>query len=242
MNDSVFTIIHDLKNPVNNVKLSIYLLEEELEQMPGKRLRKLLGMLRTSCRDAELLIQQLMEAAVIEDRPPLARLRPTDMGEYLRSVSEHYSDLAALQGVTFHWHPPEMALLAWVDTASFSRVIHNLFENALKFTQSSESIQLAVERQDGVVQITVEDSGVGIPAAAIPVLFDKFTPASRPGLHGEKSHGLGLFIVKQLVALNLGSIEVYSEVGEGTRFVIRLPRLEEVQLPPEDPLQGMWGG
>jgi signal transduction histidine kinase len=77
--------------------------------------------------------------------------------------------------------------------------------------------------QGGFLQIELSDTGIGIPSDQIPSLFDKFTEAKREGLHGETTTGLGLSITKQIIELHDGVITVFSTVGKGTTFTIKLP-------------------
>ncbi|RYE03475.1 MAG: ATP-binding protein, partial [Rickettsiaceae bacterium] len=76
------------------------------------------------------------------------------------------------------------------------------------------------------VRLQVQDSGIGIPAALLPVLFERFTPARRPGLRGEPTNGLGLLLCKTIVEWHQGTITVASTEGVGTTFTVEIPQAE----------------
>jgi two-component system sensor histidine kinase VicK len=115
---------------------------------------------------------------------------------------------------------PAYALL---NKEKFTRVIDNLVSNAVKF--SNERVDVRLAQADKQIVIEVQDYGLGIPAAMLPDIFTRFTKAGRAGLHGEKSTGLGLSIVRQIVESHKGTIEVESTEGKGSVFVVKLPVL-----------------
>jgi len=110
------------------------------------------------------------------------------------------------------------------DEITLMQVIHNLISNANKFTYEGGTVTIALLEREKSVLITVHDDGIGIPKDLQPMLFDKFTPARRPGLRGEETIGLGLSIVKNIVELHEGRIWVDSEENKGSTFYIELPK------------------
>ena len=102
-----------------------------------------------------------------------------------------------------------------------TQVINNLLSNAIKFTPNNGQVQVILEQGSrGDVRLLVRDTGIGIPKDSIPKLFDKFTSVSKAGTAGEKSTGLGMSITKTLVERMEGEIQVESEIGKGTTFII----------------------
>lgn len=103
-------------------------------------------------------------------------------------------------------------------------IINNLASNARKFTPQGNEIRLSLSETDISILITVADTGIGIPLALQPFLFEKHGPARRTGLNGEKSVGLGLSICKNLVDLLRGNLWFESEEGKGSTFFLELPK------------------
>ena len=109
------------------------------------------------------------------------------------------------------------------DWIKVSQILTNLISNAIKFTAPGGQITVTVTPEPGGVAVRVADSGLGIPAAELPHLFEQFRQVHTHGTADERGSGLGLAIVRQLVELHGGSIEVASVVGQGSVFSVFLP-------------------
>jgi signal transduction histidine kinase len=109
------------------------------------------------------------------------------------------------------------------DRPKLRRVIVNLLSNALKFTPKGGRVSVRVEQSDAEMRVSIVDTGVGIAATDIPLLFDKYEQARHRATRGEKGTGLGLYITRQLVELHGSRIHVASEVGRGSTFSFTLP-------------------
>jgi two-component system sensor histidine kinase VicK len=110
------------------------------------------------------------------------------------------------------------------DDVKFFQVINNIISNAIKFTDDKGKITIEVTDCESRFSVSVKDNGIGIPEYLQPHLFKKNTPAGRPGLRGESSIGMGLYIVSKLVDLMKGSITFESEENKGTTFMVEFPK------------------
>jgi signal transduction histidine kinase len=149
-----------------------------------------------------------------------------DVSELLDDVALRFTERAARQGVHIvAVAPTAPAPLAAVDVELFERAIANLVDNALKFCPAGATITLDAIPIGAQVQVTVSDTGPGIPAADLPHLFDRFYQSrqSVAPATGEGGKGLGLAIVKRIVELHNGEAQVSSVPGAGTRVVLTLP-------------------
>ncbi|MFP4401386.1 MAG: sensor histidine kinase, partial [Candidatus Woesearchaeota archaeon] len=104
------------------------------------------------------------------------------------------------------------------------QVIVNLFSNAVKFTEPGGQILFSAKKDEKGFSFSVKDTGRGIPEEKIPKLFNKFYQVEEHMTREIQGTGLGLAIVKQIVNMHQGTIKVFSEVGKGTRFTIRIPK------------------
>ena len=102
------------------------------------------------------------------------------------------------------------------------RAITNLLSNSIKFTRETGKIELSISLKDKRPLITIRDNGIGIPKNKQPFLFEKFSVARRAGTKGEKSTGLGMFIVKEIIDKHTGKLTFESEENKGTSFYIEL--------------------
>ena len=107
------------------------------------------------------------------------------------------------------------------DEAQLERVLWNLVGNAIKFTPSGGTISIGSRVDDGHVSISVNDTGMGIPEDALPQLFTEFRRLK--GSETIEGTGLGLFIVKSIVEAHGGTVHAESKLGDGSKFIVRLP-------------------
>lgn len=117
-------------------------------------------------------------------------------------------------------------LLAYADMDHFIRIMTNLISNAVNYSENKSRIIIRGLAETNTAVIQVEDSGVGIPAEELPMIFEKFHRVDRSRSQQKPGTGLGLSIVQELVRLNKGSIEVASELKKGSCFTVRLPQQE----------------
>jgi signal transduction histidine kinase len=118
--------------------------------------------------------------------------------------------------------PADLAISA--DPLRLKQILLNLLSNAVKFTPDSGEVTLAAKATNGSVRITVEDSGVGIPPGDLGKIFEEFHQVKQSAPSESRGTGIGLSLTKRFVELHGGTITVSSKVGNGSRFVVTLPR------------------
>ena len=124
----------------------------------------------------------------------------------------------------------------YADAARLEQVVVNLLTNAAKYTDEGGHVWLTVEQQGDECVLSVRDTGVGIAPAALPRIFDLFTQAERSLDRSQGGLGIGLALVQRLVEMHRGRVEVYSALGQGSEFVVRLPVvLTPAPQPPATP-------
>ena len=147
--------------------------------------------------------------------------------QVIHSVIDKVSLKAKEKGLKLENILPTEAIFIEGDEKRLEQILINLFENAIQYTEEGQ-ISIHVEKQNAQkVLIHLTDSGIGIPKEEIPYIFDRFHRVEKSRSRDYGGTGLGLSIVKKLIDLQHGSIEVLSEVGEGTTFKIEFPLLEK---------------
>ena len=132
--------------------------------------------------------------------------------------------------IAWHITPPDLTVTA--DRTHFCNIVSNLLDNAIKYSAESADVKIEGHKEDGTFVLSVRDKGIGIPKDTLPRVFDKFYRVHTGNLHDVKGYGLGLYYVKTMV-LGLyyvktmverhgGTVEVQSEPGRGSEFVIRI--------------------
>jgi signal transduction histidine kinase len=109
------------------------------------------------------------------------------------------------------------------DQTMISTIFRNLLSNALKFSKEKSEIDISISNTDTQAHISIKDYGIGMPESVKNTLFDPSSRPKRAGTKNEKGTGLGLLLTKEMIELNNGTIQVESEDGVGTEFLITLP-------------------
>ena len=216
----VSTIVHDIRNPISaGVSLNSVLLDE----IKNEEHIKLINAANTRLESALSLAAELLELSSMEDENFVLEKEPTQSGRYLSDIIESFQAEAEENGIELTLDEKLNTELILLNQEKMQRALSNLISNSLKFTPKDGRITLSAILHDDSIQIKISDTGIGIPSEHLPTLFDKFTEAKREGLHGETTTGLGLSITKQIIELHGGSLSVFSTVGKGTTFTIKLP-------------------
>ncbi|HEY5628589.1 MAG TPA: HAMP domain-containing sensor histidine kinase, partial [Candidatus Limnocylindrales bacterium] len=143
----------------------------------------------------------------------------------IESAVEQHLGMAERKGIKLTSQLPDRPLRISHDAPRLGQVVGNLVGNALKFTGRGGEVHVTATREpDGGARIEVTDTGVGIHPAELPHIFERFYRGSQANEARGTGSGLGLSIVKSIVDMHRGTIEVESGVGHGSRFVVTLPR------------------
>lgn len=214
-------IAHDLRTPVNNIRgeaevaLARWRTVEEYREVIGSCLEEAIRLSN--------LIGDLLFLARAESPLALLNRERTDIARLLARVREYYEASAAAAGVSLTATCPGEPVIAAIDRSLLQRALSNLVSNAVAHTPSGGSILMTAKTNSSNLHIEVSDTGIGIPAEALPRVFDRFfrVEASRSQTFG--GTGLGLAIVQSIAMLHGGNVQVASKRGEGTRVTLSLP-------------------
>ena len=214
---------HDLRNPLAVIQgLGSILIEGEQGPVTEPQADLLRRMVKQADAMLALLTDLLdisaLRAGKLEIKPVLQE--PT---EVLREAFDSFVLRAREKNIDLVWEVPKNLPPAAFDFNRILEVLSNLLSNALKFSFPGGVIRLGAREHAGLLEMSVRDAGQGICAAELPRMFEPFARLSSRPTGGEKSTGLGLSIIKEIVELHHGRISVSSVQGEGTTFVVHLP-------------------
>lgn len=210
-------VAHDLRNPIAAVESIAMMMElDEIDEETQDNI----NMMKASCVKARSIIDDLLEAAQNENIA-VFETRNTDLNQWLNGIVNEWK-LQQGSKVNVMFNSSGGAVNALINHEKFHRVIDNLISNAVKFSKDRDRVDIRLFQQNNIVTIEIQDYGMGIPAAMLPEIFNQFSKAGRPGLRGEKSTGLGLSIVRQIIEKHKGTINVTSTEGQGATFRITL--------------------
>ncbi|SMO59306.1 sensor histidine kinase [Gracilimonas mengyeensis] len=186
------------------------------------------------------MIEKLLDVARVDSGQAMLKAAPYRLNELLESYLEENLSYIEGKGFTVRKKIKEEKAFTMIDRDSFETIISNLTENAIKYSSDVKFIEYQISSDDGHVYLSVTDHGIGIPKKAQKNIFNKFYRVEDSDTLSTKvkGHGLGLSIVKNMVNLNGGSINVKSTVGRGTTFIVRFPKLVKDDLSPEQRAAG----
>jgi len=145
-----------------------------------------------------------------------------DLRELVQEVYEQAELMAEVKGVGVSLHPHDEISIRG-DGLRLKQLLLNLVDNAVKYTRAGGTIQLAVEREEQWARVFVKDTGIGIPAAALPHIFDRFYRVDKARSLDKAGGGLGLSICQWIAQAHGGNVTVQSWVGSGSTFIVSLP-------------------
>lgn len=221
--DKFFSIIaHDLRNPFNTILgLCEMILGRTGENCPPPVLKSV-----TDIRDASRHAFDLLQNLLIWARSQTGNLEfqpeEFDLDEHIQENLGLVRSQAEKKSITLEYvHPGPLVMTG--DTRMISTIVRNLLTNAIKFTPQKGRVVISTSRRDGGVELTVTDTGIGIPAANLETIFRPDGMFTRKGTDKERGSGLGLLLCQEFIQKHNGTITVESEPGKGSRFIVFLP-------------------
>ncbi len=226
---------HELRGPVTVIRGYVSMLEGGLLGVLNERGRKAAGVMAAKVSEMNELIEEMIEAARLEEGGLTLRTVDSDLREIARSAAATVAPLAdSHHRVVLDL--PERRVRVKLDPDRTRTIIANLLSNAIKYSPDGGEITCQVRARGGVARVAVTDQGLGIARDDLPILFTRFGRVITPQTEHLKGTGLGLFLGRQLAQLQGGDITVASVEGEGSTFTLQLPvagAAEPGAHPPE---------
>lgn len=214
-------LTHDIKNPVTAIMGYTDYLLEETGRAEATRRDEVGQWIKSNAFTILSLVNNYLDLSRIEDKRLTLTKKPVNLNDLLNRVGQQYVGEMRHRQITLDMQLRENPPWVEGDHLALERIFANLIYNAVKFTPKQGRITISSTAQQGAVVVSVADTGAGIPAAEIPLLFGKYRQGRGP--RQKEGTGLGLFIVKNLVEAHQGRIEVESEPGSGACFRVFLP-------------------
>lgn len=228
-------VSHEIRTPVTLIMAQLDMLLNATGSIPPTVHAKLQN-IRRNAANLKKLINELLDFKKQEEGMVRLRVSRHDIVKYVHQIFVSFQDYGNSLNINTSFLSTEEKIDAWFDSTQMDKVFYNLLSNAFKFTPPSGSISLVIKRGADAVEITVEDTGVGIREESITRIFNRFyqvrdTDSSVQPL--DPGTGIGLALVKDIVEQHHGTISVLSNLGKGSAFKISLP-LGKSHFSPED--------
>lgn len=220
-------ITHEFRTPLTVITG----MADQMKENPKEWFSEGIIMIKRNSARLLLLVNQILDLSKLESGKIEMNYHQGDIISYLKYLSTNTQSFAESKKLKLHFHSEQEALMMDFDDVKMQQVINNLLSNAIKFTPEDGHIYILireVEGTDGIkntqkVQIKIKDTGIGIPEAVLPFIFDRFYQVDDSSIRYGEGSGIGLALVKELVKLMQGEINVTSKVEEGTEFTLILP-------------------
>ncbi|MFQ5569295.1 MAG: two-component regulator propeller domain-containing protein [Rhodothermales bacterium] len=230
-------ISHEFRTPLT---LILGPVQDAMDGMFGPvddRLRKQLEVMQRSGLRLHGLINQLLDLSKLEVGRMELRAQRHDLVKFIKEIVLSFSSHAERRSVALQYHTLYEHLPVYFDADKLEKVISNLLSNALKFTPKHGKVRVNVlevmDESGSFVEVRVKDTGQGIPDEELPFIFDRFHQVDTSMTREHEGSGIGLALAKELVELHGGTIDVESESGFGTTFIVRLRKGTD-HLRPEE--------
>ena len=221
---------HELRNPLAPISNALHLLalqknEGALQQKAHKIIERQVGQLVR-------LVDDLLEVSRITTGKLNLKKEQVTLNSIVERAVESARPLIDQHAHEFTVTQSPQPIWLYADATRLEQVVVNLLTNAAKYTQAGGQISLTVHQEDDDAVLTVHDTGVGISPELLPHIFDLFTQAERSLDRSQGGLGIGLCLVKRLVEMHDGQVEISSVLGKGSEFVVRLPVQVDLEQPP----------
>lgn len=215
----VADVAHELRTPLSNMR-------SYLEAVRDRVIKPDANTIRSIDEEAALLahlVDDLQELSLAEAGDLKLICQVEDVAELVKQAMAATKVQAVAKGVSASIHLPDTLPPVNVDAKRIKQVLHNLLENAVAHTTKGDSITVTARRKGNYVEVSVTDTGEGIPLEDLPNIFERFYRVDKSRTRATGGSGLGLTIAKRLVEAHDGRIEAQSELGKGSRFTFTVP-------------------
>lgn len=220
-------VSHELRTPLNLIysaeQMQRMIYGEENIQNKKKELIRYNGIIQKNCYRLIRMIENMIDITEVDAGQHRMSLKRHDIvklvGEVAWATSKHIEE----RNIQLHFHSDMENKVIACDAEKIERILLNLLSNAVKFTPAGGRIQVGIAETENSILLNVKDTGIGIPLEMKESVFDKFVKVDKSISRLREGSGIGLAIVKAFVTLHKGNIEIISQEGQGSNFIIELP-------------------
>lgn len=215
-------VSHELRTPLTTIKSYVETLLNGAQDNPSIRSR-FLGVLEKETDRMVKLVHDLLMLSQLDYQKGNWRKEKSDLIVLVKEVLEQVEMKVRNKGISLHTKIPEEKVRVYLDRDKITQVLLNLLDNAVKFTSSGGQVEVQVCKDDSFAFVSITDTGIGIPHADIPRVFDRFYRVDKTRSRESGGTGLGLSIAQKIVRACGGEIFLESAPGKGTKITFSLP-------------------
>jgi two-component system phosphate regulon sensor histidine kinase PhoR len=221
--DFINNMTHELKTPISTISLSTDVLLNSEETTKNERLNRYLSIIKTENKRLENQVERVLQIAKLDKDVIKLKFEKIDIHEVIKTcINTFIVPIQDRNGkILAHLNASNMYIEG--DIIHITNIIYNLFDNANKYSPKKPNIQVFTKDLEGKLEVKITDNGIGIKKEDSKEIFEKFYRVSTGDVHNVKGFGLGLYYVKQMVEKHGGTIQIESEFGEGSTFIMTFP-------------------
>ncbi|HEX8404943.1 MAG TPA: CheR family methyltransferase [Duganella sp.] len=223
---------HELRHPLNMININVELLSRMPEIRKAPAFMRAASIIRNSVMSQAKIIDDLMDMSRVRTGKLSLTMAPVSPGPLVQGIVEVVQADPGARDLQIEVTNKADGLHVMADVVRLEQVLMNLLSNAVKFTPAGGRIEVRLEREDSALRVDVIDSGQGIAPSFLPHVFDMYGQSMSVTTRSKGGLGIGLALVREIVALQGGRVEAYSEgAGKGARFSFWLPLLDGTPAP-----------
>ncbi|HAT4308101.1 TPA: PAS domain S-box protein [Clostridium perfringens] len=219
-------ISHEFKTPVNLIYSALQLLELKLKNNIGGDVESYINYIKMAQQNVFRLlklINNLIDSTKLEAGFFNINIKNHDIVSCVEDITMSICEFAEKNKISITFDTEEEEKIIAFDLNHLERILLNILSNSIKFNRENGNIDVNMSFDEKYVNISIKDTGIGIPKDKIGLLFDRFKKINNRLTKVNEGSGIGLFIANELVKINGGEMKVNSELGEGTEFIIKMP-------------------
>ncbi|MBI2987002.1 MAG: HAMP domain-containing protein [Deltaproteobacteria bacterium] len=221
--DFFSSMSHELRTPLTSIKEGAGLLLEGVGGALTEKQRRLLTILAEESERLIGLVNSLLDLSKMEAGMMVYNFEPTSLAPLVNRAMIEIGPLVEAKKIRLDSRIAEELPVITVDSERLLQALRNLIGNAVKFTPDGGQVTISARQRDRAVEVSVADTGPGIPAENLATIFDKFQQAASAGSYRIQGTGLGLAIVKHIITSHGGKVWAESQAGQGSTFIFVLP-------------------
>lgn len=221
--DFINNMTHEIKTPLATISLASQMLRDPSVSTDHDQQDTFLNIISDETARLRVLVDTILQSAKMSNKKYTISLGEVDMHDMVQKGIQSFVLTLKNRGGHIATDLKANPCVIYADPLHMSNLIHNLIDNAIKYSTESPDISISTHAQDQQFVLRIQDHGIGISKEDQRHIFEKFYRVSTGNVHNVKGFGIGLNYVAQVVQLHHGTIEVESELGQGTTFTVRLP-------------------
>ena len=222
----ISNISHELKTPINVILCAAQLLEsKKVDNYNINNKNNTIDIIKDNSYRLIRLINNIIDVEKGEVEELTLNLKKDNLVSLIEDIVTSVIPYAKRKELNLIFDTEEEEIIMDMDIEKIERIILNLLSNAIKFSNENGNIYIRIMLNNDDVDIVVEDEGIGISKDDIPYIFDKFIQVDNTFNRKNEGSGIGLAIVKSFIEIHNGKIMVESQVGKGTKFIVKLPKI-----------------